>query len=81
MTTVTIPRKLAKDDDLVVIPRKEYEKLARIFKVLPKNQWWFWTKDWQEKEKEADRDIKLGRLSGPYQNRRELLRVLRNIKV
>ena len=27
MTTITIPKNLIKNDDLVIIPRKEYEKL------------------------------------------------------
>lgn len=31
METVTIPKKLIKNDDLVVIPRREYEKLFRFW--------------------------------------------------
>ena len=31
MSTITIPKKLAKQDDLVVIPKKEYEALL-LFK-------------------------------------------------
>lgn len=55
-------------------------RIQFIFKVIPKNQWWFWTKEWQEKELEADEDIRAGRLSGPYQNRRKLSRVLKELK-
>lgn len=29
MPTVTIPKKLSKNDDLIVVPRKEYEALIR----------------------------------------------------
>lgn len=29
MTIITIPKKLAQKDDLVVLPRKEYESLVR----------------------------------------------------
>ena len=29
METITIPRRLAKNDDLVVLPRKQYEALIR----------------------------------------------------
>lgn len=32
MNTLTIPKKLAKNDDLVVLPRKEYEELLSIKK-------------------------------------------------
>lgn len=31
MATITISKKLIKDDDLVVLPRKEYEQLARFW--------------------------------------------------
>lgn len=29
--TITIPRKLIKDDDIVIVPKKEYEKLFRFW--------------------------------------------------
>ncbi len=34
--------------------------------AIPKNQAWFWTKEWQAMEKEADEDIAAGRVSGPF---------------
>jgi hypothetical protein len=37
MTVITLPKKLIKKDDLVIIPKKEYEKLLKAFKIL-KNQ-------------------------------------------
>ncbi len=30
--------------------------------LIDKNQTWFWTKEWQEGEREADEDIKAGRI-------------------
>ncbi|MEX2033108.1 MAG: hypothetical protein WD889_00915 [Candidatus Colwellbacteria bacterium] len=33
MRTITIPQKLADKDDLIVIPRKEYESLLELKKV------------------------------------------------
>jgi hypothetical protein len=33
MATVTIPKRLAKDDDLVVVPRKEYEALIALRRI------------------------------------------------
>ena len=33
MRTITIPRTLAREGDLVIIPRKEYEALLRLKKV------------------------------------------------
>ena len=31
MNTLTIPRNVVKNDDLVILPRKEYEQLARFW--------------------------------------------------
>lgn len=80
MTNVTIPKKLTKGDDLIVLPRKEYEKFLTIFKTLPKEQWWFWSKEWQKMEREADRDIAEGKLSGSYSNKKDLKKALDALK-
>ncbi|OGF69709.1 hypothetical protein A3H65_02165 [Candidatus Giovannonibacteria bacterium RIFCSPLOWO2_02_FULL_45_14] len=33
MSTITIPKKLAKDDDLIIVRRKEYEGLLELRKM------------------------------------------------
>ncbi len=33
MNTITIPKKMANSDDLIVIPRKEYEALLELKKI------------------------------------------------
>ena len=30
MTTITIPKKLIRNDDLIIMPRRKYEELLRI---------------------------------------------------
>jgi len=30
--------------------------------LVPKDQLWFWSREWQEKEREADEDIAAGRM-------------------
>lgn len=35
MQTITIPKELARAGDLVVVPRKEYEQLLGIKKMIP----------------------------------------------
>lgn len=35
MNTITIPKNLAKDDDLVIIPRREYKSLLELKKIIP----------------------------------------------
>ena len=32
---ITIPRELARKDDLIVIPRREYEELLKLRKIVP----------------------------------------------
>ncbi len=48
-----------------------------ILKVVPKvvidkDQAWFWTKEWQEGEREADKELKEGKMSGPFKTINEL---------
>ncbi len=31
MNTITIPKKMARDGDLMIVPRKEYEQLMRFW--------------------------------------------------
>ena len=80
MDTITIPKNLMKKGDLVIIPRKEYEGLLDFKKAISKDQSWFWTKEWQKKEKEADDDIKAGRVSGPFDNAKDLIKHLNGLK-
>lgn len=35
MNTITIPRNLIKNDDLVIIPRTEYNNLLELKKIIP----------------------------------------------
>lgn len=46
-------------------------------KLILKDQAWFWTKEWQAKEKEADEAITRGEISGTFDNSEELIRHLR----
>jgi len=39
------------DDKVILVPMK----------LIPAEQVWFWTKEWQKGEKEAEEDIKAGR--------------------
>ena len=56
-----------KDNSIVLIPHK----------LVPKDQEWFWTKEWQEKEKEVDGEIARGEVSGPYTTSADLLKDLK----
>ncbi len=56
-----------REEGLLLIPKK----------LVSKDQTWFWTKEWQEKEKEADEAIAKGELSKPLKKADELIRHLR----
>ena len=43
-----------------------------------KNQAWFWTKEWQKKEKEAEKNIKSKKLIGPFKDVKKLIEDLKN---
>ena len=40
---------------------KDGELVLRVKKLVDKEQAWFWTKRWQEGEREAEEDIRAGR--------------------
>lgn len=39
---------------------------------IPREQAYFWSKEWQAGEREADEDIKAGRVHGPFRNVKEM---------
>ena len=47
-------------------------------KLIPRDQAWFWTQEWQEREREADEAIASGEISGPFDSADDLIRHLRN---
>ena len=69
--TITIPKELRvgldKGSLLEVVRREDgvIELHPRI--AIDPSQAWFWTPEWQQKEREADEDIAAGRVSGPME--------------
>ncbi len=55
------------EEGLLLIPKK----------LIPKDQMWFWTKEWQKKEKEADEAIARGQVSKSFEKADQLIRHLR----
>ena len=56
-----------KDNAIVLIPKK----------LVAKDQEWFWTKEWQAKEREADEAIAKGEVSGPFSKASDALKALK----
>jgi len=56
-----------KDNAIVLVPKK----------LVAKDQEWFWTKEWQAREREADEAITKGEVSGPFSKASEALKALK----
>ena len=80
MSIITIPKKFGSRDDLVVIPRHEYEAFPKWKRAVcvRVHENWFWTPEWQKKEAEADRAIRYGNVSQGYARHRELILALKH---
>jgi len=61
--------------DLVEVRVKGEEIVLKPKKLIDSSQAWFWTREWQEKEKEAEADYKAGRYK-TAKNVKEFLRKL-----
>jgi len=64
---ITLPASVRKrlgieEGDLVEIEVEDERAVLMPKKLVDKNQAYFWTKRWQEGEREADEDIKAGRI-------------------
>ena len=58
---------LMKDNAIVFVPKK----------LVPKDQAWFWSKEWQEREKEADEAIAKGETIGPFSKASDAVKALK----
>lgn len=82
---VTIPAEVFKKlqletGDFLTAKIKNSEIILQPKKLIPKEQEWFWTKEWQKKEREADEDIRKRRVYGPFTNAKDFIRSLRSKK-
>lgn len=68
MDVITIPQKIIKNDDLVIMPRKKYEQFLSIIK--------------RQSQLDSDLDeavgqVKRGKVAGPFHSIQELKKSLR----
>lgn len=64
---VTLPQSIRQElgieeGDYLDIQVRSGEIVLKVKKLVDKEQAWFWTRRWQEGEKEAEEDIRAGRL-------------------
>jgi len=78
MINITISKKFT--GELVAIPKKEYQSFNVFLSFIDRDQLFFWTKEWQKKEKEVDNEIKSGKVGKVYDNTKDLRRALSLMK-
>ncbi len=61
--------------DILETTLKEGKIIIAPKKTIDAEQSWFWTKEWQDAEREAEEDIKTGRVK-KFKNAQELIRDL-----
>ena len=64
---VTLPQSVRQalnieEGDFLDAVVKDGEIVLRVKKLVDKEQAWFWTRRWQEGEREAEEDIRAGRI-------------------
>ncbi len=64
---VTLPQSVRQalnieEGDFLSVKVQDGEIVLRVKKLVDKEQAWFWTKRWQEGEREAEEDIRAGRV-------------------
>lgn len=64
---VTLPRSVRQalnieEGDFLDVTVRDGEIVLRAKKLVDKEQAWFWTRRWQEGEREAEEDIQAGRV-------------------
>jgi antitoxin MazE len=79
---ITIPQSLRRLIRLVVgdyveVDIQDDTLVIRPVKVIHPDQEYFFTKEWQAKEAEAEQDIAEGKMVGPFENAPDALRALK----
>lgn len=81
---MTIPHHVRKklniaDDDYVELDEVENGVLLRPVKVIRPEHEYLYTKEWQKEEAPADKEIKDGKIAGPFELAEELINDLESL--
>lgn len=74
---ISIPKRVREalglqEGDLIEVEERDGAIVLLPKKLIDADQAWFWSQEWQKGEREAEDDIRAGRVSGPFKNARDL---------
>ncbi|MFZ5995231.1 MAG: AbrB/MazE/SpoVT family DNA-binding domain-containing protein [Thermodesulfobacteriota bacterium] len=83
---ITIPQGLRRKlnltvGDYVEVENKDGDIIMKPVKLVHPDQEYFYTKEWQEGEAQADKDIAKGDVVGPFDNIKAAVRALKKTKI
>ena len=74
---VSIPKRVRdalglQEGDFIEVEERDGAIVMLPKKLIDADQAWFWSPEWQKAEREAEADIRAGRVSGPFKNVQDL---------
>lgn len=74
---VSIPKQVREalglqEGDFIEVEEREGAIVMLPKRLVDADQAWFWSAEWQQGEREAEADIRAGRVSGPSRSGRDL---------
>lgn len=83
---ITLPSNLRRnlkiaEGDFLEVERQDNELILKPVKVVHPDQEYFYTKEWQKGEAQADKNIAKGEVIGPFDNIKEATRALKTTKI
>jgi AbrB family looped-hinge helix DNA binding protein len=78
---ITIPSEILEEAGIGVGTILKFELREGGIFLKPSNEEWFWTEEWQEKEREVDEAIAKGEMIGPFDDIDEALQALKTVKL
>ncbi|MDD5452269.1 MAG: AbrB/MazE/SpoVT family DNA-binding domain-containing protein [Thermodesulfobacteriota bacterium] len=83
---ITIPQGLRRKlnlavGDYVEVENKDGDIIMKPVKLVHPDQEYFYTKEWQEGEAQADKDMAKGDVVGPFDNIKAAVRALKKTKI
>ena len=70
MVTITIPKKITKGKELIIVPKKDWERLWKIAKMK------IYKAELEKGLKKALEEVKEGKVIGPFSKAEDLIKAL-----